>query len=457
MSNAVNLNPIKGLNDAREIFLDFCKKVSEGAINWTSSDFNAYMDVIKQEVDNAYKRGYKMGEGFFRDSCLNLVNELHNVISNSLLTKMGTASAEELDKFIDGLKTSFELKAGYLTDDSRYMYFGGYGAAQLFDFQNILSRTYIAFYDYKESLKNLKENFISSINVSSKDSEVSRFISGTNDFDFLEKLYREELSKIYLVKRVRSKIPKIKEEYEKIIGHEVSKIDAIEMAVISSIFPERFKKFDFLNRADTEISFGSYNKEEKNGDFDSKKTFADSGRSIYHFLHEVIEVLEGEREEQLFRKSRAHISPRYKEDFKEFIKELNRELKFFNISFPDEFMAPSQNLDSLKNELKEEMDKLEKLKKEPIDIKRQQLINYVKSVWNSLEYETSEEYVKQYGFINGGPYSYYKSIMYWGIPKNYTYLLSNELEILSTMRVGDDVLKTEIKNISDTYSKGIGK
>lgn len=441
MSNKVNLNPIKGLNDAKEIFLSFCKKVKNNETNWTYSDFNDYMLLVKQEVDNAYKKKNL----YFRDDCLNLVDELHNIISSSLLTKINTASNEELNTFIDGLITSFEEKKGHIANDFRYQYDGNYKFSKFFDFSDSVYKIYEKFFDYEKALTKLNRDFIDSISPANKDEARCSSIWREKS-EFLEKLYREKLSNIFLVQHIRSKIPIIKEEYEKVMGHEVSMVDVIEMAITVSIFPEKYKEFEYLKKIDLE----RYNADAEKPIL--KESFGNTAQSVYHFLHCVIEVLEGVREEDLLKRTKHVVSFANEKSYDKFKERLNYDLfmSHTGLEFPE---FNSVGLHDMKIQLEKKVEDLKEVRGFPIDIKRRKIIDYIKLIWNDLEKETSSEYLMQYGFVEGGgPYSHMKSDMYLAIPNSYTSLLANELEILSTMKVGDKILKDEINKISDTYS-----
>ena len=147
-------------------FLEFCKKVSENKGNWTSSDFNAYMELVKQEVDNAYKfqsKGYftEIGElapnivGHAGNSLVPSISELHNIISGALMTKIDNASDEELNKFIDAMTANFEKSVNLFSDDEKYLRIGEYGQKSLFAFYEQLYdlNDYISdFFQYNKEL-----------------------------------------------------------------------------------------------------------------------------------------------------------------------------------------------------------------------------------------------------------------------------------------------------------------
>ncbi len=95
LSKVVNFNTVKGLADAKDIFLDFCNKVSLGKENWTTYDFYDYIDLVKAEVDRAY-RGGEPTPGVRSLKVLDKVKELHQIV-NACLSRIRETSEEKLD------------------------------------------------------------------------------------------------------------------------------------------------------------------------------------------------------------------------------------------------------------------------------------------------------------------------------------------------------------------------
>lgn len=253
------------------------------------------------------------------------------------------------------------------------------------------------------------------------------------DHKFLEMQYRKKLIQMPLISNILKSVPEVKKQYELKGGHEISKSDAIGIAIQLYVFPAQRSVYAYQDvHKDT-------------------KTYADSSDSFYAFLHEIIETLAGVRDTQLCTK-KGYEKVTWN-NMKELSNIINSNFEFVNLRVPENVSTLNKTATETYHTISASIKELEGLKMQPLDVKRERLLEYIQILWKNVDLVTNKEELKNYGYEKGAPYTKAHSFLLSRVSAHYTNILSKELDVLMSVRNGNENLEQEMKQMLENSGK----